>query len=328
EKLFMQEARWEEAVDILERRARALANPTDQVDVLMQAASLWADKIGDGGSAAEVYERVLQLDPGNMTASVELEGLYKQRKSWVKLVDLLLSRTQYTADVQGRIGLLVQVAGIYEQQLNDLDSAFVTLRAAWQEDYSNDHVAKELERLATAADKWNELIGEYTQLVQGIHDPKTAADLWVKIARWYDSALRHTDYAIASAQQALQLDNAHVGALQTLEELYRKQKKWGDLVGALARHAEVEQEPTARVDILLQLADTYETQIGDTAQSTFAYQRALDTDERCIDAINALERLYRRTQAWDRLVDVLSKKAQVVEDTEQAIRLKLQVGEL
>ena len=38
-------------VDILERRAEALANPTEQVDVLMQAASLWADKIGDGGSA-------------------------------------------------------------------------------------------------------------------------------------------------------------------------------------------------------------------------------------------------------------------------------------
>ena len=39
-----------------------------------------------------------------------------------------------------------------------------------------------------------------------------------------------------------------------------------------------------------------------------AYQRALDTDERCIDAINALERLYRRTQAWDRLVDVLAEE--------------------
>ncbi len=328
EKLFMQEARWEEAVDILERRASALATPAEQIDVLMQAASLWADKIGDGGSAAEVYERVLQLDPGNGTASLELEGLYKQRKSWVKLVDLLLSRTQYTADAPARIQLLVQVAGIYEQQLNDLDSAFVTLRAAFQEDYSNDHVAKELERLATAADKWNELIGEYTQLVQGIADPKIAADLWVKIARWYDSALRHIDYAVASAQQALQLDNAHVGALQTLEDFYRKQKKWGDLVGALARHAEVEQEPTARVDILLQLADTYETQIGDMAQATFAYQRALDTDERCIDAISALERLYRRTQAWDRLVEVLTKKAQVVEDTDQGIKLRLQVGEL
>ncbi len=328
ERLFMQEARWEEAVDILERRAEALASPNDRVDVLMQAASLWADKIGDGGSAAQVYERVLQIDPGHQLASVELEGLYRQRKSWVKLVDLLLARTEFSPDAATRISLLVQVSETYEQQLGDRDSAFVTLQAAFREDYSNDHVAKELERLATAADKWNELIGEYTQVVQGISDPKQAADLWVKIARWYDSALRHVDYAIASAQQALQLDGTHIGALQALEDFYRKQKKWTELAGALARHAECEQEAHLRVEILLALADTYETQLGDATQAMASYQRALDTDEHCIDAINALERLYRRTQAWDRLVDVLSKKAGVVTDTEQAIRLKLQVGEL
>ena len=197
----------------------------------------------------------------------------------------------------------------------------MTLQAAFREDYSNDHVAKELERLATAADKWNELIGDYTQVVQGIADPKQAADLWVKIARWYDSALRHVDYAIASAQQALQLDNAHVGALPALEDFYRKQKRWNDLVSVLARHAEVRDRSRSRGSTSCwQLADTYETQIGDAAQAMFAYQRALDTDERCIDAINALERLYRRTQAWDRLVEVLAKKSQVVDDTELAMQ--------
>jgi tetratricopeptide (TPR) repeat protein len=328
EKLFTQEARWEECVEILERREAALATPSEQVDVLMQVASLWTEKIGDGGSAAEVYERVLQVDAGNLTASQELEQLYRQRKSWVKLIDLLLARTDFVPDAAARISLFTQMAEIYEQQLGDRENAFVALQAAFREDYSNDHVAKEMERLATLTDKWNELIGDYTQVVQGINEPKTAADLWVKIARWYDSALKHVDYAIASAQQALQLDNAHAGALAALEDFFRKQKRWPDLVSVLARHAEVEQEVQPRVDLLLQLADTYETQIGDAAQAMFAYQRALDGDERCIDAINALERLYRRTQAWDRLVDVLSKKSQVVDDTELAVRLKLQVGEL
>ena len=51
-RLFTQEARWEEASTSSSGACEALANPTEQVDVLMQAASLWADKIGDGGSAA------------------------------------------------------------------------------------------------------------------------------------------------------------------------------------------------------------------------------------------------------------------------------------
>src|SRR5205823_9276505 len=101
----------------------------------------------------------------------------------------------FAPDAAARIVLLTQVAEIYEQQLGDCDSAFVTLQAAFREDYSNDHVAKELERLATAADKWNELIGEYTQVVQGISDQKQAAALWVKIVRWSDSTLRHVHHA-------------------------------------------------------------------------------------------------------------------------------------
>ena len=58
ETLYTQEGRWEECVDVLERRVQALASPEDQVDVLMQVANIWVDKIGDGGAAIEVYERI------------------------------------------------------------------------------------------------------------------------------------------------------------------------------------------------------------------------------------------------------------------------------
>ena len=168
----MQEARWEEAVDILERRAEALASPKDRVDVLMQAASLWADKIGDGGSAAEVYERVLQIDPGHQlgvdragAALSPAQELGEAGRPAAGADRVLARRRRRGSSCSSRS------SETYEQQLGDRDSAFVTLQAAFREDYSNDHVAKELERLATAADKWNELIGDYTQVVQGIAIP-------------------------------------------------------------------------------------------------------------------------------------------------------------
>ncbi len=328
ETLYMQEARFEECVDVLERRRRVVASPEEQIDVLLQIASLWADKVGDGGAAAEAYERVLQIEPGHATAAKEALELYRLRKDWMKLVELLLSRTEFVGEAVERIGLLCQVAEIYEQQLDDRDSAFVTLQAAFREDYSNDKVAKELERLATLADKWNELLSDFTSVVQTISDPRQAADLWVKIGRWYDSVLQHVDYAIASVQQALALDPNHPGALGAMEDFYRKKGDWRDLVGVLARHADVVTTPEDKVPRLLALAEAYETQLGDVAQATLAYQRALDTDERCLEAIDALERLYRRTQAWDRLVGVLDKKAQTIDDGELSVKLRLQAGEI
>ena len=45
-------------------------------------------------------------------------------------------------------------------------------------------------------------------------------------------------------------------------------------------------------------------------------------------AIDALERLHRRAQAWDRLAEILGKKSQTVSDVDLAVKLRLQVGEL
>ena len=86
---------------MLERRAAALASPDEKVDVLMQAASVWADKVGDGGSAAEAYERVLEIDPSNFVASTSSEELYRQRKVWPRLVELLLARIEYVDGPRG-----------------------------------------------------------------------------------------------------------------------------------------------------------------------------------------------------------------------------------
>jgi tetratricopeptide (TPR) repeat protein len=328
ETLFTQEARWEECVEVLERRVAALSSPDEKVDVLMQAASIWADKIGDGGAAAEAYERVLEIDPSNFVASTSLEELYRQRNVWPRLVELLLARIEYVDGPPERIKLFLDIAAIYEEQMADRDSAFVTLQAAFREDYSNDRVAKELERLATATSKWNELLTEYTQVAQGMTEAKQASDLWVKIARWYDSALDHTEYAIASAKKALSFDSDHVGAMSALADFHRKLGQWKELVGILSKHVELEQDPERKVEVLLSLAETFEVQLSDAGQATAAYEQALRCDERCLRAVDALERLHRRSQAWDRLAEILGKKSQIVNDVELAVKLRLQVGEL
>ncbi len=327
EGLFTQEGRWEESVEILERRAAALAEPADKVDVLMQAANTWADKIGDGGAAADVFERILQIDPSNLVASAELEQLYRQRQNWEPLVALLIDRAEYL-EQQPRQDVLCSVAEVYEKHLGDSDNAFQVLGIAFEIDYSNERVAAELERLATQAGKSQELVQQWSQVAQAEQDPKTAADLWVKIARRGDSALQDTDYAISTATYALQLDPHNSDAMSALEDFYRKKSMWNELVSVLHRHAEVEEDPEKRVATLIALAETYEYQMGDVAQATAAYERALEADERCMPAIEALERLYRRTSAWDRLVDVLAKKSHSVDDSDEAMRLSLQVGQI
>ncbi len=328
ETLFTQEARWEECIEVLERKAAVLDDQKQKIDVLLQAASVWEDKIGDRQRAADVYERILQVEAGNLTASVQLEQIYRAVGNWEKLVELLLQRVEFLPDAQARIELFQNVAVTYEKELGDREGAFVVLQAAFKEDYSNDATARELERLATQANKWTELLSDYTQVVQTIQDPKIAADLWVKIGRWYGEHLGHLEYAIASEQQALQLDPNHKEALSTLADFYRKTQKWPELAQILTHHASIEGEPKKQVDLYLALADLYESALADGAQAVAAYRQAVAADPTCIDALNSLERLYRRDGQWAELIDVLARKAQVVVETADVIQIKEQIGNL
>jgi tetratricopeptide (TPR) repeat protein len=278
---------------------------------------------------------VRQLEPGNATASAQLESIYTAEQQWDRLTEVLLERVEHSGDSLDRITLLQQVAKIYEQQMGDKESAFVVLQAAFKEDYANESTAKELERLATQANKWEDLLDDYSHVVTNLEheDPAKAADLWVKIARWYAELPRgpHIEYAIHSAESARRLDPKHLGALAALASFHRKRGAYGDLIQVLAQHAELEPEPNAKVQLYLSLADMLETQLQDQLQAIGAYRSALETDPNCADALAALDRLYRRNEMWEQLIDVLEKRAttldEALESGEQT-RVRLEIGRL
>jgi golgin subfamily B member 1 len=328
EGLFTREGRWEEAIDVLEKKAAVLEDPAQQLEVLLQAASTWEERVGDKASAAQVYERVRSADPGNAIASAQLEAIYREQYQWDRLSEVLLERVEHTTDHVARIGLFQQVAKIYEEEMADQEGAFVVLQAAFKEDYAYESTARELERLATAAGKWEELLADYSTVVAELESdqPGKAADLWVKIARWYGDHLNHLDYAVHSAQAALRLDPRHLGALSGLADFHRKRGSFGELIQVLSQHATIEPDAAKRVDLYLALAELLEVQMQDPMQAIAAYQAALQSDPANDDALSSLDRLYRRHEMWDALIRILEAKASVATDLEEQIRLRMEIG--
>jgi tetratricopeptide (TPR) repeat protein len=330
EQLFTREARWEECIDVLEKRSLVLDDPAARIDTLLQAAAIWEEKVIDVNRAAAVYERVRQLSPGNVMASQRLEAIYHAQARWDLLTEVLLERVEHTRDQMQRIATLQQVARIYEREVGDQESAFVVLQAAFREDYAYESTARELERLATAAGKWEDLLADYTHVVQGLEgeSPDAACDLWVKIGRWYGDHLAHLDYAIHSVQQALRINPRHLGALGALADFQRKRGSWGELIEVLGRYAEIESEPDRKVELYLQLAELLEVQMQDQMQAIASYQAALRADGECARALTALERLYRAHEMWEPLIDVLARRAEIASDPDDAIALRLEIGQL
>ncbi len=329
EQLFTREARWEECIEVLEKRAVAQEGAT-RIDTLLQAGAVWEERVEDLDRAAQVYERVRGEDPTNRTASERLEDIYRAQHRWELLNDILLERVDNSEEPSERIDILGRVAQVFEQELQDAERAFVVLQAAFQIDYSHEKTASELERLATTAGKWEELLADYTGVVQGLEEtrPDAACDLWVKIGRWYGDNLSHVDYAIHSIQQALRIDSGHLGALTALADFQRKRGSWPELVETLAKHAKLEIDYTRKVDIYLSLAELLETHLQDTGEAINAYQAALEVDPDCVDALSSLERLYRSHEMWQPLIDTLRQRAALSTEIDDIVRAKLEVGDL
>src|SRR5439155_4894326 len=113
ENLMVREGRWEEAIDVLEKRALVLDDETQRRETLLQAAATWEEKVEDLTRAAQVYERVRASDPGNAVASERLEAIYRQQYKWTELVEILLERSELVTDVEHQIQMLNQVPKIY-----------------------------------------------------------------------------------------------------------------------------------------------------------------------------------------------------------------------
>lgn len=325
EDLYSQQARWSEAIEVLERKSRVVEGD-ERIDVLMQVASIWEDRVEDKAQAAGAYQEILEVEPSHAAAGEALEQIYRETGEWAALAELLISRADITQNADEKVLVLQSAAKVFEENLDDPDMAFATLQAAFNERYSNEHTSRELERLATQYDKWGDLLNEYNGLVQQLEDPVEQCELWVKIGRWYGEHLNQPEYGIQSLERALELNPESVSALRELASFQRRAHAYDELAETLQRVVPLEQEPADQSRALLELARVQEVNLANVAGAIESYRRVLEIDSDNAAALDALIRLYDQQQSWSELVTVLARRAATTEDPDESLRLKKHIG--
>jgi golgin subfamily B member 1 len=264
----------------------------------------------------EGWIEVLSFQPDHAKARENLSKLevgFRERKEWEPLITLLLGRVEFEAELEVREKTLREVAQIFEREVGDLGKAFAALQAAFRENNSSVEIRKELERLAGATGMWNELMQEYTMLVQNLRDPKVACDWWVRMGHLYSNELGHDDYAQASFNQALTLDSNRRDALGELAEVLKRKGLNKEYARVLSRLADLEDDAAKRIDLLKDLARTYVKDLQSDEEAIAAYRKILDTDPSTTAAVAALEGLYRKHEMWDELAQLLRARVEITE---------------
>jgi len=311
----------------MEQRAQALVDPQEKIRQLVSVTELWESEVGNKDGAAAAFGRILDVDPMHEYAFSELQALHKEAERWDELIDLYVTRIESTDDRDERIELLRAAARVYEEQLGDGEQAYHTLYIAWTEDFGNKNTAVDLERVTAAHDKWNELLTSANQVLQEGHEPETQIAICLCCAKWYGQDLGHPEYAIPYYEQIRALDPGNAKAWWQLGDLYETTQQWDKLAQALAKLVELSSDDEVKADTYVRMGDLADDRFAMRQEAEDYYRRALHLQAKHVGALQALERIYREDGRSNKLLNILERKAEAVEDTDSVVSALLQVAE-
>jgi tetratricopeptide (TPR) repeat protein len=220
-----------------------------------------------------------------------IEDTLAREQRWDDLVARLVERAEAATEPSDRAQTLLRAALVYEAKLDDVESAYLILKTAFQEDFTNEAVANELARVTTTTNRWGALVAECEELIPRLPNDRRRVELLLALATFYEIYLRDLVAAEQILDGAVALDPRDLTARRGLATLAARRGDWGRAVEHLASAAEASRNSLEKVRLHLEAASVYETQLSDFNKAARQYQRVLALSPSNAIARGGLDRL-------------------------------------
>jgi tetratricopeptide (TPR) repeat protein len=291
---------------------------------LVEQAETLEVHVGDSAAAAAVYRQALAADPSQQDVRAALELVLRRRGDWREVVTLLDERAGHAGPDDARAHML-EAAALMEQLGERAQSIahYEALAAAEPRDLT---VLRALERLYQADgqdEKYVQVLGRQAEVAEA----RERGALYRRMAALYEDLPDGGARAQECLEKLIVVDPRSEDAYRSLERLYRADKKWSELIDVLRRHVAVVAQPAA-AELHAQIGAIYEDELNDPAKAIDAFLDVETTQPNHGDTMAALTRLYEKTGAWQKAVDVLERRAQLTDVKPQKLELSFRVGEI
>ncbi|MEM1029422.1 MAG: tetratricopeptide repeat protein [Myxococcota bacterium] len=342
--LYSRQKMYEPLSENLEQQLRLAETEDDEIALMLRLAALQETELDLIPAAIDSYRQVLERDPQNANAIGALERLgqredqeveiadilgplYRQAGDYEKLLAVYEVQVRRTDDASRAVELLHEMAELHEDAGGNLDAAFDTLARALALDPGAQMTQEGLERLANATDRFADLARVYEELAGTVEDDtELAISLCTISARIYEFQLGVVDQAVGHYRRILQLDPAHLASVEALERIFQGSDRFEELSAVLQQRAELLGDFDAQKQALMGAARIEEDVLQRVDNAVAVYQKVLEIDAEDLAALDALIKLYLGQEKWSELLEVQSRKADLVYDAEERKRIYYQMG--
>jgi serine/threonine protein kinase/lipopolysaccharide biosynthesis regulator YciM len=321
--VYKRAQQWPELGMVLMRRADATTIAAKARDLRAQAAEILEHKLSDPGKAKDLYQAIVNEDPGHAAAVDGLERLCQRMGDFAGMVKVVEARA---AALRGRekADALCRIAEIFEDQLGDMNEAIRRYDAVLALEPRHLGALKGLDRIYNRRGNYKELLGNLTTQIEAAATPRQKIGLWERIAAIHDEEFLDHAAAAEAYEQILKIDPAHDSALTALVRHYRALDRWEDVAALYERHLKIVEEPQRRLEMLLARGRVLQEQIGSPERAMAVYEKVIELNPSHAGALEALAHLRESTgdaNSAVAAVEALASKATTPEaKAEQYVR--------
>ncbi len=306
--------RYEELARALEREAELRTEDARVVDLLQGAAEIRDERLGDAEGAMTRYRRVLEIDGSYAPALAGLGRIYHRTGRWDDLLELYERELELDPKGASAPALLHKMGSLCEERIGDELRAIDCYKRALDVDARHRPSLTSMSRRLAARRDWPELVRILELELDGLSEPRARARAAYRLGEVHEQHLEAPDRAAAAYETALAAWPGHAPSLEALARLRAMQGAWRRLVDQLEEEAAEAEDPQRAVDRLVRAGELWSRALDDPRRAVGCYERALEIVPAHLEALLAVEQLYRRLARTDALAKTYGALARVLGD--------------
>ncbi|MBX3181017.1 MAG: tetratricopeptide repeat protein [Polyangiaceae bacterium] len=307
------------ALQLLQRELEQTEGTRAKARLAAEMAKLARDRLKDDAKAEDAAKRALTLDPTNPTALMVLGDLAFEAARYVEAAAHYeqlannadsMDKAEATRILVNYVDALSQ-SGSTEKALIPMDTL---LRIAPDDREALTRVARvtfEHGSAKRASELHDDLLKRFSS---ELSKPERAAALY----RYGESLRKSGELAAAkeALEQALDLNPSELIPMTSLAEIHLTEGDYAAALQIKSQHLEAV-EGDERVRLLMEMGDIASEKLNDRTQAAKSYVAALEDrpDDRRL--LTKLMQLYSEEKDWGKLVEVVLRLAEFVDDSRQ-----------
>lgn len=301
-------------------------------ELLRRISVLRDEGLHEDEGALDALAELVPLDPLDVDSRARLLDVGRRLGAHARVAEVLSKAAEATEDQALKGEILMQVAQIYEDLLDDAAKAGETYRLVLDLDREDATLAlpaaRALERIYAAESEHKNLAEMLRIQVKLEADGDKRRELLGRLGELAQNVLEDNQGAVEAWRARLEDDPTDGVALVALDDLYQKTESWRELVDVLERRSEGGAEGGARRELMVRRAQVLSDKLDNSAEAIDAWRAVQDEFGPAEETLVALERLYQSAERWDELGDTYQAHLDLVSETEQRLDLLAKLGDL